>query len=159
MKMLAVRGRIWKFGDSIDNGNIDGVMEGVDPEFKNKVAPGDILVAGKFFGMGASDEHAPRSLKQAGIAAVVADSISNIYQRTLINIGLPAMECPGISSMVEEGDEIEINFISGEVRNLRNGQIRNGDKLPGLALDILQRGGLIPYLKRELSGEKTLARG
>ena len=159
MQGLVIRGRIWKFGDSIDNGNIDGVMEGVDPEFKNKVAPGDILVAGKFFGMGASDEHAPRSLKQAGIAAVVADSISNIYQRTLINIGLPAMECPGISSIVEEGDEIEIDFTSGEVRNLRNGQRRNGDRLPGLALDILQRGGLIPYLKGEFTRKKTPARG
>lgn len=156
MQGLVIRGRIWKFGDSIDNGNIDGVMEGVDPEFKSKVASGDILVAGKFFGMGASDEHAPRSLKQAGIAAVVADSISNIYQRTLINIGLPAMECPGISSIVKEGDEIEIDFISGEVRNLCNGQSRNGDGLPGLALDILQRGGLIPYLKGEL---KTPAPG
>ena len=100
MAPLVVRGRIWKFGDSIDNGNIDGVMEGVDPEFKNKVAPGDILVAGKFFGMGASDEHAPRFLKQAGIAAIGAESISNIYQRTLVNIGLPAMECPGISRLV-----------------------------------------------------------
>jgi len=52
MSALAVKGRIWKFGDSIDSGNIDGVMSGVDPEFKNKVKPGDILIAGKFFGMG-----------------------------------------------------------------------------------------------------------
>jgi len=159
MPGLIIRGRIWKFGDSIDNGNIDGVMEGVEPEFKSKVAPGDILVAGKFFGMGASDEHAPRSLQQAGIAAVVADSISNIYQRTLINIGLPAMECPDISSIVEEGDRVEIDFISGQVRNLSNGQSRSGDRLPGLALDILQRGGLISYLKEEFSGKKTPARG
>ncbi len=155
MAPLVVRGRIWKFGDSIDNGNIDGVMEGVDPEFKNKVAPGDILVAGKFFGMGASDEHAPRFLKQAGIAAIGAESISNIYQRTLVNIGLPAMECPGISRLVEEGDEIEIDFTSGKVPNLRSGQIGSGDKLPEIALRILQQGGLIPYLKGQFASKET----
>ena len=155
MEPLVVRGRIWKFGDSIDNGNIDGVMEGIDPEFKNKVAPGDILVAGKFFGMGASDERAPRSLKQAGIAAIVAESISNIYQRTLVNIGLPAMECPGISRWVEQGEEIEIDFISGRIRNLRTGEIRSGDKLPEIALRILQQGGLIPYLKGQFASQGT----
>ena len=155
MEPLVVRGRIWKFGDSIDNGNIDGVMEGIDPEFKNKVAPGDILVAGKFFGMGASDERAPRSLKQAGIAAIVAESISNIYQRTLVNIGLPAMECPGISRWVEQGAEIEIDFISGRIQNLRTGEIRSGDKLPEIALRILQQGGLIPYLKGQFASQGT----
>ncbi|HEX2385709.1 MAG TPA: 3-isopropylmalate dehydratase small subunit, partial [Candidatus Binatia bacterium] len=67
MSSLSIKGRIWKFGDSIDNGNIENVMAGVDPEFKNKVQSGDILIAGRFFGMGASDEHAPRSLKEVGI--------------------------------------------------------------------------------------------
>ena len=144
---LAIKGRIWKFGDSIDSGNIDGVMGGVDPEFKNKVRPGDILIAGKFFGMGASDEHAPRSLKEAGIAGVVAESISNIFLRTLINIGLPAMECGGIAGAVNEGDEIEVDYVAGSVRVLRSGQTLSGDSLPGFALQILAKGGLMPYLK------------
>ncbi len=151
MQGLIVRGRVWKFGDSIDSGSIEDVMAGVDPEFKNKVAPGDILVAGKFFGMGASDEHAPRSLKQAGIAAIVAESISNIYLRTLINLGMPAMECQGISSLVAQGDEIEIDFADGRVRNLVSGQTRQGDSLPEITLSILRRGGLIPYLKEEFA--------
>jgi len=144
---LAIKGRIWKFGDSIDCGNIDGVMGGVDPEFKNKVKPGDILIAGKFFGMGASDEHAPRSLKEAGIAGVVAESISNIFLRTLINIGLPAMECGGIAAALSEGDEIEVDYVAGSVRNLRSGQTLRGDSLPDFARQILAKGGLMPYLK------------
>lgn len=147
MSASAVKGRIWKFGNSIDSGNIDGVMSGVDPEFKNKVKPGDILIAGKFFGMGASDEHAPRSLKEAGIAVVVAESISNIFLRTLINIGVPAMECGGIAAAVSEGDEIEVDYVAGSVRNLRSGQTLRGDTLPDFALQILAKGGLMPYLK------------
>jgi len=147
MSALAIKGRVWKFGDSIDCGNIDGVMGGVDPEFKHKVKPGDILIAGKFFGMGASDEHAPRSLKEAGIAGVVAESISNIFLRTLINIGLPAMECGGIAGAVREGDEIEVDYVAGSVRNLRSGQTLSGDALPDFARQILAQGGLMPYLK------------
>src|ERR1043165_6030323 len=92
------RGKSWKFGDCIDSGNVKGVMAGIDPEFHKKVRPGDIIVAGINFGMGSSAEDAPRSLRDAGIAAIVAESISNIYLRTLINLGLPAIECPGIST-------------------------------------------------------------
>ncbi len=147
MSTLLIKGRTWKFGDSIDSGNIDGVMGGVDPEFKSKVKPGDILIAGKFFGMGASDEHAPRSLREAGIAGVVAESISNIFLRTLVNIGLPAMECSGIAAAVREGDEIEVDFVGGRVHNLRSSRTLRGDALPEFALQILDRGGLIPYLK------------
>ena len=88
-------GKVWKFGDCIDSGNIKGVMAGIDPEFHSKVKPGDFIVAGINFGMGSSAEDAPRSLRDAGIAAVLAESISNIYLRTLINLGLPAIECRG----------------------------------------------------------------
>lgn len=147
MSSLTIKGRIWKFGDSIDNGNIENVMGGVDPEFKNKVKPGDILIAGRFFGMGASDEHAPRSLKEAGISGVIAESISNIFHRTLINIGLPAMECSGIAGAIDDGDEIEVDYLSGSVRVLRSGRTLTGDRLPDFAVQILTQGGLMPYLK------------
>lgn len=147
MKSRILRGRSWKFGDGLDSGNIEGVMAGVDPEFRHKVRPGDIIVAGINFGMGSSSEHAPRSLKDAGIAAVVAESISNIYLRTLINLGLPAIECLGISKAVEEGNELEIDLESGEVRNLATGAVKTFAPFSEQAIAILDRGGLIPYLR------------
>jgi 3-isopropylmalate/(R)-2-methylmalate dehydratase small subunit len=149
-----IRGRVWKFGDCLDSGNIAGVMAGVDREFHKKVRPGDIIVAGLNFGMGSSSEHAPRSLKDARIAAVVAESISNIYLRTLINIGLPAIECPGISQLVEEGNELEINLQSGEIRNLNNGAVKTFPPFSGHAIAILEKGGLIPFLRETLGKEK-----
>ena len=118
------KGKVWKFGDCIDSGNIKGVMAGIDPEFHTKVQPGDVIVAGINFGMGSSSEDAPRSLRDAGVAAILAESISNIYLRTLINLGLPAIECPGVSSIVEEGHELEVDLESGRVRNLTNGAAR-----------------------------------
>ena len=149
-------GRVWKFGDCIDSGNIKGVMAGLDPEFHLKVKPGDLIVAGINFGMGSSAEDAPRSLRDAGIAAVLAESISNIYLRTLINLGLPAIECPGISTLVEQGEDIEVDLESGSVRNLIKGASLAFPPFSDHAIAILDKGGLIPYLKSSIaSQEKT----
>ena len=145
------RGKVWKFGDCLDSGNINGAMAGVDPEFHKKVRPGDIIVAGINFGMGSSSEHALRSLRDTGVAAVLAESISNIYLRTLINLGLPAIECPGISGIVEEGEELELDLASGRARNPKNRESRPFPPFSEHALAILDRGGLIPFLKSKLS--------
>lgn len=145
------RGKVWKFGDCIDSGNIKGVMAGIDPEFHTKVRPGDVIVAGINFGMGSSAEDAPRSLRDAGIAAILAESISNIYLRTLINLGLPAVECSGISTMVEEGHELEVDLESGRARNITNGALRTFAPFSEHAIAILEKGGLIPYLKSSLA--------
>ena len=145
------KGKVWKFGDCIDSGNIKGVMAGVDPEFHKKVQPGDVIVAGINFGMGSSSEDAPRSLRDAGVAAILAESISNIYLRTLINLGLPAIECTGISTIVEEGHELEVDLESGRVRNLTNGNARAFPPFSDHAIAILEKGGLIPYLKSSLA--------
>jgi 3-isopropylmalate/(R)-2-methylmalate dehydratase small subunit len=150
-------GRVWKFGDCIDSGNIKGVMAGVDPEFHAKVKPGDLIVAGINFGMGSSAEDAPRSLRDAGIAAVLAESISNIYLRTLINLGLPAIECRGISTFVEQGDSLEVDLEFGRVRHLTSGAAVSFAPFSDHAIAILDKGGLIPYLKSSLAGQRQSA--
>jgi 3-isopropylmalate/(R)-2-methylmalate dehydratase small subunit len=148
------KGKVWKFGDCIDSGNIKGVMAGIDPEFHKKVQAGDLIVAGINFGMGSSSEDAPRSLRDAGVAAIIAESISNIYLRTLINLGLSAIECPGISTIVEEGHEVEVDLESGRVRNLTNGNSRAFAPFSDHAIAILEKGGLIPYLKSSFGKER-----
>jgi 3-isopropylmalate/(R)-2-methylmalate dehydratase small subunit len=150
-------GKVWKFGDCIDSGNIKGVMAGIDPAFHLKVKPGDLIIAGINFGMGSSAEDAPRSLRDAGIAAVLAESISNIYLRTLINLGLPAIECRGISTLVEQGDEIEVDLESGSVRSFKNGASLAFPPFSDHAIAILEKGGLIPYLKVSLASQEKSA--
>jgi 3-isopropylmalate/(R)-2-methylmalate dehydratase small subunit len=150
-------GRVWKFGDCIDSGNIKGVMAGLDPDFHSKVKPGDLIVAGINFGMGSSAEDAPRSLRDAGIAAVLAESISNIYLRTLINLGLPAIECGGISTFVEQGDSLEVDLEAGKVRNLTRGTAQAFPPFSDHAIAILENGGLIPYLKYSLASQREPA--
>ena len=151
------KGRAWKFGDCIDSGNIKGVMAGIDPEFHAKVQPGDVIVAGINFGMGSSAEDAPRSLRDAGIAAIIAESISNIYLRTLINLGLPAIECPGISKAIEAGDEVEVDLAAGRVMNLRSGTLRVFAPFSDHTIAILEKGGLLPYLKSSFANQRHSA--
>ncbi len=93
-------------------------MEDIDANFRNKVKPGDIMVAGKNFGCGSSREHAPIAIKESGIACVIASTFARIFYRNAINIGLPILECPEASEKIAEGDQIEIDFVSGEIKNL-----------------------------------------
>jgi len=157
-----MKGKVWKFGNDIDTDLIlpgrylvlrdpedlaEHVMEGEDPEFAKKVNNGDIIVGGTNFGCGSSREHAPIAIKGAGISVVVAESFARIFYRNAINIGLPLIEVKDISKDVSEGDEIEINMEEGILKNLNTGKEFKIKGLPEFMLEILNEGGLIPYLK------------
>ncbi|WP_440947245.1 homoaconitase small subunit [Methanosarcina sp. T3] len=158
-------GRVWKFGDDIDTDVIipgkylrtkdmqifaAHAMEGVDPEFTKKAKPGDIIVAGENFGCGSSREQAPLAIKHAGIACVVAKSFARIFFRNAINVGLPLMEA---DIECQEGDEIEVDLLKGEVRVPGKG-VFTGNKLPDFLLDMLTDGGLVAHRKKAQSEQK-----
>ncbi|MFQ5815648.1 MAG: 3-isopropylmalate dehydratase, partial [Candidatus Hydrothermarchaeaceae archaeon] len=127
------RGRAWKFGADVDTDQIipaeylvtgdpgelaKHVFEKVRPEFAMEVKEGDLIVAEENFGCGSSREHAPRALMGAGIKCVIARSFARIFFRNSINIGLPVVEC---AVEVQDGDEVEIDFNKGVVKNKNNG--------------------------------------
>ena len=125
-------------------------MEGLDPDFPEKAKNGVIVVGGKNFGCGSSREQAPLALKYAGVKCVVAESFARIFFRNSINIGLPVVECTGISKAAESGDMLEVDFDNGEVRNVTKNQVLQGSKLPTFIREILSDGGLIENLQRRL---------
>ncbi|MCW3988680.1 MAG: 3-isopropylmalate dehydratase small subunit [Candidatus Bathyarchaeota archaeon] len=125
-------------------------MEGIDPDFPKKIQEGDIVVGGTNFGCGSSREHAPLALKYAGIGAVIAESFARIYYRNSINIGLPALECPGITEAVEEGDTVEVDVAGGTVKITRTGAELSFTPLPDFMVEVLYDGGLVPYLKKNM---------
>ncbi len=168
--MSVIRGRIWKFGDNVNTDVIYPgkylpltdpkemalhAFEGVRPEFAKAVKPGDILVAGKYFGCGSSREQAATCLKALGLGVVLAESFARIYYRNAINSGLPILACPGISKGVEEGQELEVDLRSGLIKNLTTGETFQARPLPSFVLEILEAGGLIPYLRRQLQGQRA----
>jgi 3-isopropylmalate/(R)-2-methylmalate dehydratase small subunit len=155
---MQYRGRVWKFPDDVDTDviiparyllTIDPkelaahVMEDIDPEFKDKVQEGDIIVAGKNFGCGSSREHAPIAIKAAGVAAVVGASYARIFYRNAINIGLPLVECPEAVEEAETGDILEIDTREGAVYNTRTGKEYHAKPHAPYVQEIVDAGGLM----------------
>ena len=162
---MKVTGPIVKFGNNVDTDVIlpgkylilmdpkdlaKHALEGLDPAFPEKAKNGVIVVGGKNFGSGSSREQAPLALKYSGVKCVVAESFARIFFRNAINIGLPVVECKGISGAVENGDELAVDFDKGEVRNTSKGKTLQATKLPAFILEILSDGGLIENLQRRL---------
>ncbi|MDO5823515.1 3-isopropylmalate dehydratase small subunit [Methanobrevibacter sp.] len=157
-----MKGTAWKFGNDIDTDIIvpgkyliytdeetlsAHCMEGLDPNFNEKCKQGDFIVAGTNFGCGSSREHAPIALKGAGVVAVIAESFARIFYRNAINVGIPLLEAPGVSKIIENGEEIEIDMENATIKS-QNGEIITFKKLPPFMLEILEKGGLIEYLKK-----------
>ncbi len=156
-----VKGRVLKLGDDIDTDSIlpgryltlskpedlkEHVMEGYDLKYKEKIKPGDIMVAGSNFGCGSSREHAPIALKGAGIKAVVAKSFARIFYRNATNIGLPLVEAHVGIDEISEDDIVELNFKEGTMKDLTTEKEYSTTKLPDFMFEILENDGLINYL-------------
>jgi 3-isopropylmalate/(R)-2-methylmalate dehydratase small subunit len=165
MTGMKVSGKAWKFGDDVNTDLIvpgkylelvdphemaKHAMEGIDPDFPGKVSEGDVVVGGSNFGCGSSREHAAIALKYVGVGAVVAESFARIFYRNAINLGLPALECPGISEAVSEGDSMEIDLTGGKVVNATTGKELEFVPLPGFMVEVLEEGGLVTYIRNHL---------
>ncbi len=125
-------------------------LEGLDAEFPAKAKGGVILVGGNNFGCGSSREQAPLALKYSGVKCVIAESFARIFFRNAINIGLPVIECKGISEAVKTGDQLAVDFEAGKIENLSNGEKFQVEKLPSFILEILSDDGLIENLRRKM---------
>ena len=163
---MKVKGKAIKFGNNIDTDVIlpgkwlslidpkelaKHAMEGLDAGFPEKAAKGIIIIGGKNFGCGSSREQAPLALKYAGVQCVLAESFARIFFRNSINIGLPVIECKGISAAVNEGDEVAVNFEAGKIQNQTQKKKMQGTKLPPFILEILTDGGLIENLRKKMN--------
>ncbi len=162
-----ILGRAHKFGDNIDTDAIiparhlnthdpaelaKHVMEDADPHFVNKMKVNDVIVAGENFGCGSSREHAPIAIKAAGISAVIAKSFARIFYRNAINIGLPILESKEAVNGIAGGDEIEIEFTIGEIRNVTTKKNYKATAFPPFMQQIIKAGGLIEYVRRKIHG-------
>jgi len=122
------------------------VMEDIAPDFHSKVKRGDFIVAGRNFGCGSSREQAPRSLKAAGVSAVIAKSYARIFYRSAFNVGLPLIECD--TDWIADGELITIDLDTGEVANPSTGKSVKIAPIPKTMQILLADGGLIPHIKK-----------
>lgn len=126
-------------------------MEDIDSEFVSKVEFGDILVAEENFGCGSSREHAPISIKAAGISVVIAKSFARIFYRNAINTGLPIMEAPEAVDGISDGDDVEVDADAGIIINKTTGQTFRAQPFPPFIKEIIEKGGLIERVKEKVS--------
>ncbi len=119
------------------------------PEIREALRPGEVIVAGRNFGCGSSREQAAAALKYAGVGAVVAGSFARIFLRNAINLGLPAVVSTAAVGACAAGDELELELTAGEIRNLATGRVIPAAPLDVRAVELLDAGGLIAYLKRK----------
>jgi 3-isopropylmalate/(R)-2-methylmalate dehydratase small subunit len=124
-------------------------FKGVDPEFVDKMKPGGILVGGKNFGCSSSREWAPVALKAAGVKLILAEFFARIFYRNCINIGLPIVECKGISKKLSLGDEVEVDLEKGVAKIIRSGETLTVSPMPKFLIERIEKGGLIPELEEE----------
>jgi len=162
---MKVQGRVFKYGDNVDTDVIiparylniadaaelaAHAMEDIDPAFINNVQPGDIIVAGKNFGCGSSREHAPRVLKDNGIACIIAPSFARIFYRNAINIGLPILECAEAAEAIQAGDMVSIDFETGYIKDMTSDNTFQALPFPAFIQNIIDHDGLIGSLNAQM---------
>ncbi len=127
-------------------------LEAVDPDFASSVKPGDVIVAGRNFGMGSSREQAAQALKHLGIAGIVARSFAGIFQRNAINLGLPVFVGDREIAGIKAGDAVAL-----DVRNSRlttTGGAIELEPLPDFLIEMIADGGLVPHLEKRFARER-----
>ena len=168
MALEPIRGRVaWIFTEeNFDVDQIVGVknikitdvadlaklaMHSYDPDFASSVKPGDVVVGAANFGYGHPHYPPLRALRHLGVSAVIAESFSPGFWRGEISMGTPLVPCPGILDFVRRWDEIEVDWAAGVVRNLSTDRVRPFEALSVADREMLETGGLLPYLKRALA--------
>lgn len=160
--MKAAKGIVFKYGDNVDTDVIIPArylnssdpaelaahcMEDIDKDFIKNVKEGDIIVADKNFGCGSSREHAPIAIKAAGIACVIAKSFARIFYRNSINTGLAILECEEACDKIQPGDQVEVDFDTGVIRNLTRSESYQARPFPEFIKRIIDCGGYLNSLR------------
>lgn len=161
---MKAHGNVFKYGSNVDTDVIIPArflttadpeflkvhcMEDIDADFVKKVKPGDIIVAGKNFGCGSSREHAPVAIKACGVSCVIAEDFARIFYRNSINMGLPILECKEAFELIENGDEVEVDFETGIITDITRDLVFKSKPFPPFIQNIIDAGGLVEYTKEE----------
>jgi 3-isopropylmalate/(R)-2-methylmalate dehydratase small subunit len=156
-----IAGKVWKFGDDINTDLMvpgpviyateaeqkQAVFSANRPGWVDLVTPGDIIVGGRNFGMGSS-RPAARSLRNLGLACLLADTINGLFFRNAVNFGFLALECPGVQAAVEEGHTVEVDVDAWTARNRETGASLSIVPVPGELLSLMRQGGIYPHLEQ-----------
>ncbi len=164
-------GKAWVYGDDV---NTDALapgaymkapievlaahcLEAIDPSFAAGVAPGDVVVGGRNFGLGSSREQAAQALRHLGVVAVVAESFAGLFYRNALNLGLAVLVCPE-AQRIGFGEKLRVDPAAGRIENLTSGASLACEPIPGFLMEMLRDGGLVPHLEKKLKAQREEAK-
>jgi 3-isopropylmalate/(R)-2-methylmalate dehydratase small subunit len=122
-------------------------MEGLDPNFSQKIDEGDFLLTGKNFGCGSSREHAPIALHEVGIRAILSPSFARIFYRNAVDGGylLPIEIDSGVIKKISDKDELEIDLDNNRIVNSTSSEVFKIKPFPEIISKIVKAGGLLYF--------------
>ncbi|MEO8752746.1 MAG: 3-isopropylmalate dehydratase small subunit [Casimicrobiaceae bacterium] len=173
--LSSIRGRAFVFGDNIDTdiiapGNtisfgLGDALEDSDvkrnafravrPDLYKTVREGDVLVAGRNFGLGSHREPANKALVSMGFRAVIAESVARLFFRNAVAIGFHVFQVPGILQFVREADELDIDIEGAQLRNVTQGTQLALEPYSPLIRRIIDHGGILEVMKSRLAAERA----
>jgi len=113
-------------------------------DFSKNAKPGDIIITGKNFGCGSSRQQAVDCFSALGIQAIIAESFGAIYERNAINAAFLVLICKDLAGLdLINGDSINVNLRTGEIKNLRNKKASVAERFSDVQYEIYQKGGLL----------------
>ena len=166
---MKIKGRAHKFKNNVNTDEIipapflnttdpkelgTHCMEGIDKGFIKNIKKGDIIVSGKNFGCGSSREHAPISIKGAGVSCVIGESFARIFYRNCINIGLPILESKEAARSIRAGDVVRVDTEKGCIEDVTQKKSFMAQKFPPFMQSMISSGGLIKHIKKQRRGKR-----
>lgn len=168
--MKPIKGNAWVFGDHVNTDQIiptkymlltskaemaRHTFETLEPDFYQRVKPGDIIVAGVNFGCGSAREQAVEVLKELKIGAVVASSFNMTFFRNSINLGIPAIVCDGICGCIKNGDVLSIDIEAGVIEVAGSASSYKIEPFSDIVKDIIKCSGLVNYYFKKRKGKSV----
>jgi 3-isopropylmalate/(R)-2-methylmalate dehydratase small subunit len=158
-RALDIKGRAWVFGDEINTDDMypgfamklpaneaaQHMFDATRPDWPTLVQPGDVVVAGRNFGLGSSRPVAELFVT-LGVTCLVAEQFNSLFLRNAMNYGLPAITLPNARSLIAEGDVVELDVIEGVGRNHTRGSDLAFTTFPPFIVEMLRSGGLVNQL-------------
>jgi len=161
--MEIIEGKVFKIGDNINADYIiparyldlyepedlgRHALAGLGEEYPKMLKDYRVIVSGENLGLGSAREQAPNALKGVGIRAIVAKSFARIFYRNTLNVGLAAIECSEAAEALKHGEDVSIDLEKGIIRS--RGRAYHFTSFSDQIMRLLNAGGMIPFLKREL---------
>ena len=160
-----LRGRCYRLGDDVPHPGVvipqwiiagrfldpeivvPHLFEQIDPGFHERARPGDIIVAGRNFGMGPK-MNGYVAMQALGLG-LICESMPFLAFRAAVGCGVRVLtDCADATCKVEMGDDIEVDFASGAFTNHTQGTAAQFPGVPEALRELIACGGNKGWLEQ-----------